>query len=51
MSKHKNKKEVLVFNTKDIKVRKRFAPGVRVFKSDKDKEHKHKPDYLSDLEV
>jgi hypothetical protein len=31
----------------DIKTRKRIAPGVRVIKSAKDKENKHRKDYLS----
>ena len=35
-------------DTKDIKVRKRIAPGVRIIKSAKDKERKHKQNYLEE---
>jgi len=32
----------------DVKIRKRHAPGVRVIKSAKDKECKHKEDYMQE---
>lgn len=46
MSKHKHKHESIIIDGESVKIRKRFAPGVRVIKSDKDKERKHKRDFL-----
>lgn len=46
----KNKKNTVVIKAEDIKVRHRYAPGVRVIKSDKDKENKHKKNFLDECD-
>ena len=47
--KHKGKTPVVI-DPRDIKVRKRIAPGVRIIKSEKDKERKHKKDFLEEAD-
>ena len=40
----------MTIHPEDVKIRKRIAPGVRIIKSDKDKERKHKKNFLEELE-
>lgn len=40
----------LEIDPKEIKTRKRHAPGVRIIKSDKDKERKHKKNLLEEVD-
>ena len=39
----------MTIDLKDVKIRKRIAPGVRIILSDKDKERKHKKKFLEDI--
>ena len=50
MSKRKKHHGSLVIDPRTVKIRKRIAPGTRVIKSAKDKERKHKQDFLADME-
>jgi len=38
----------MIIHPGDVKIRKRHAPGVRVIKSDKDKERKHKENFMEE---
>lgn len=50
MSKKTTKKTPDSIDPKSIKVRKRIAPGVRIIKSAKDKERKHKKNYIEEVD-
>jgi len=50
MNKKATRKVPTTIDPNDIKTRKRHAPGVRIIKSDKDKERKHKEDLLALIE-
>ena len=55
MGKHRKSKKRkptpkhMTIDLKDVKIRKRIAPGVRVIKSTADKEEKHKKKFLDNI--